>query len=98
MAHNQLTDLPRSIANMGRLVDLDISANAFEEWPPILGQVRACVCVCVRVRACLCVRACVFVWMNGCVVFVGLYGWVCMRARTCVRAYVCVRVCEMRFG
>lgn len=89
MAHNQLTDLPRSIANMGRLVDLDISANAFEEWPPILGQVRACVCVCVRVRACLCVRACVCVdeWVCGVCGFLWMGVHLC--ARTCVS--VCVK-------
>ena len=51
-----------------------------------LGEVRACVCTCVRVYVCACVCACVRACVHACV-------RVCVRA--CVRVYVCacVRAC-----
>ena len=59
---------------------------------------RACVCVCVRVRACVCVCACVYVHACMCVcacvcVRVCVCMCVCMRVCACVCVCVCVHAC-----
>ena len=55
-----------------------------------------CICVCMHAYVCACVRAFVFVWKKGNILFNNDYMYVCMYV--CVYACMCACMCVWKEG